>query len=99
MNLVLPHKDMVSAVDTGKSKPTEVDPTDTFIKYKTRFNKLTRREIEIIEALKTHAKNIDIANALHICEKTVKFHFTNIFKKLGVRNRIGVYQKLTQAGL
>lgn len=87
---------MTGGTHTGT---VQAQQQDVFLQYKAAFPKLSKREIEIVNALKTCCKNIDIADTLHITEKTVKFHFTNIFKKLGVNNRIGVFQKLSQAGL
>ncbi len=49
---------------------------------------LTAREREILQELSTGASNKAIANALHLSEKTVKHHMTNILQKLHVRNRV-----------
>lgn len=48
---------------------------------------LTRRELEIIELLAGGRSNAQLARALWITEQTVKFHLSNIYKKLGVANR------------
>ena len=48
---------------------------------------LTRREREIL-ALATEGKsNAAIARELWVTEQTVKFHLSNIYRKLGVPNR------------
>ncbi len=49
---------------------------------------LTRREIEILDTLKTGESNTEIANKLFISEHTIKSHLYNIFKKIGVKNRL-----------
>ena len=49
---------------------------------------LTRREIEILKLVSAGATNKEIACALGIREKTVKFHMTNTMEKLRVRNRV-----------
>ncbi|CCN37489.1 putative DNA-binding transcriptional regulator CsgD [Vibrio nigripulchritudo MADA3029] len=49
---------------------------------------LTRREIEILETLKTGESNIEIADKLFISEHTIKSHLYNIFKKIEVKNRL-----------
>jgi DNA-binding NarL/FixJ family response regulator len=49
---------------------------------------LTTREREILQELSTGASNKAIASALHVSEKTVKHHMTNILQKLQVRNRV-----------
>lgn len=51
---------------------------------------LSAREKEITELIVEGKSNAEIADALCICEKTVKFHITNIFKKMKVRNRTGL---------
>jgi DNA-binding NarL/FixJ family response regulator len=51
------------------------------------FN-LTRRELQIINALVEAQTNKDIAETFGISEFTVKHHLTNVFDKLGVYNRV-----------
>jgi two-component system, NarL family, response regulator DevR len=48
---------------------------------------LTRRELEILELLAAGSPNAKIASALWVTEQTVKFHLSNIYKKIGVSNR------------
>ncbi len=48
---------------------------------------LTPREKLIVGLLKRRLGNREIAAALKISESTVKFHLSNIFMKLGVRDR------------
>jgi DNA-binding NarL/FixJ family response regulator len=48
---------------------------------------LSRREISILEALLSGASNQAIASQLFLAEQTVKFHLTNIYRKLGVSTR------------
>jgi two-component system, NarL family, response regulator LiaR len=48
---------------------------------------LTDREIEILQFLEEGCSNQDIANKVGICVRTVKFHTTNIYAKLGVNSR------------
>ncbi len=49
--------------------------------------KLSRREIEILKHVTSGETNRDIAKRLEISEHTVRNHISNIFHKLGVRNR------------
>lgn len=51
-------------------------------------NKLTRREQQILAQLSSGATNQEIANHLHVSEHTIKSHLYNIFKKIGVKNRL-----------
>lgn len=48
---------------------------------------LSKRELEVLHWAKEGKSNWDISMILSISERTVKFHFSNIFKKLEVINR------------
>ncbi len=48
---------------------------------------LSKRELEVLNWAKEGKSNWDISLILAISERTVKFHFSNIFKKLEVVNR------------
>jgi DNA-binding NarL/FixJ family response regulator len=48
---------------------------------------LTRREIEILQAVSEGHSNAQVATMLWITEQTVKFHLSNIYRKLDVANR------------
>jgi DNA-binding NarL/FixJ family response regulator len=48
---------------------------------------LTRRELEILELVARGKSNAETAKALSVTEQTVKFHLSNIYRKLGVSNR------------
>jgi DNA-binding NarL/FixJ family response regulator len=48
---------------------------------------LTERELEILRAVATGVSNQAISSEFWITEQTVKFHLTNIYRKLGVANR------------
>jgi len=48
---------------------------------------LSKRELEVMNWAKQGKSNIKISYQLAISERTVKFHFTNIFNKLDVKNR------------
>lgn len=49
---------------------------------------LTERERQIVELVAAGDSNKEIAAQLHLSEKTVKHHMTNILQKLQVRNRV-----------
>ncbi|CAM4497252.1 response regulator [Paenibacillus typhae] len=51
------------------------------------YKELTEREMEVLKLLAQGKSNQDIADQLIIGIKTVKFHVTNIFAKLGVEDR------------
>ncbi len=48
---------------------------------------LTAREIEILRLVAEGYSNRRLAELLSVSEPTVKFHLTNVYRKLGVRNR------------
>ena len=48
---------------------------------------LSKRELSILQALESGASNAAIAKELFLAEQTVKFHLTNIYRKLGVSTR------------
>ncbi len=50
--------------------------------------RLTPRELDVVRLVGGGAKNADIARRLAISEETVKAHLTNVFGKLGVRDRV-----------
>jgi DNA-binding NarL/FixJ family response regulator len=49
---------------------------------------LTRRERQILKLIKDGATNMDISDSLTLSEHTVKSHLYNVYKKIGVRNRL-----------
>lgn len=49
---------------------------------------LTHREIEIMEGLSIGLQDKEIAGQNFIAVETVKKHISNIYKKIGVRNRV-----------
>ncbi len=48
---------------------------------------LSPRELSILGALESGGSNREIAERLFVAEQTVKFHLTNIYRKLGVSSR------------
>ncbi len=52
-----------------------------------RHNSLTKREIEILQALAQGLSNRQIAESMVISEQTVRSHVTHILEKLGLANR------------
>ena len=70
-------------------------------------NGLTERELEIVRLVASGYKNKEVGATLAISERTVKTHLTNIFQKLGVRDRVGLVmyaapqpgRRLTATGL
>ena len=48
---------------------------------------LTRREVEILQLVSEGHSNSQVARMLWVTEQTVKFHLSNIYRKLNVANR------------
>jgi len=61
--------------------------------------RLTRREVEILRLVAEGNSNPDVARLLWITDHTVKFHLANIYRKLGIRNRIEASEWASQNGL
>ncbi|GHF37432.1 MULTISPECIES: helix-turn-helix transcriptional regulator [Streptomyces] len=53
-----------------------------------RSHGLSRRERQVLALLCAGLSNADMAASLHVSRRTVEFHLTRIFGKLGVTNRV-----------
>lgn len=60
---------------------------------------LTERELMIVRAVARGLSNEAIAKELWVAEQTVKFHLTNIYRKLGVSNRTEAARYAFERGL
>jgi DNA-binding NarL/FixJ family response regulator len=60
---------------------------------------LTQRELSMLKALARGLSNHAISREFWVTEQTVKFHLTNIYRKLGVRNRTEATRFAYQHGL
>jgi DNA-binding NarL/FixJ family response regulator len=60
---------------------------------------LTPRERSVIDLLARGKSNKEIAASLDVTERTVKFHVSAIFTKLGATNRTEAVTRAVQAGL
>ena len=60
---------------------------------------LTERELTILSAMARGLSNQAISKELWVTEKTVKFHLTNIYRKLGVTSRTAAACYAHQQGL
>lgn len=60
---------------------------------------LTRREGEILTALGTGKANKQIALDLGVTEQAVKYHLTNVYRKLGAQNRVEALRLAAERGL
>jgi DNA-binding NarL/FixJ family response regulator len=62
------------------------------------FPELTEREHEILALIAQHRTNPEIAGRLHLSQKTVRNHVSNIFAKLQVADRAGAIIRAREAG-
>jgi DNA-binding NarL/FixJ family response regulator len=60
---------------------------------------LSKRELTILQALQSGRSNKQIAGELFLAEQTVKFHLTNIYRKLGVGSRTEAVRYAFEHGL
>ncbi|MEO3847157.1 response regulator transcription factor [Streptomyces sp. B8F3] len=63
------------------------------------FPQLTQREREVLDLIARSYNNRRIARELVLSEKTVRNHISNIFRKLGVQDRIAAMLRAREAGL
>lgn len=66
-----------------------------------RLNSLTPREREIVAAMvrRAGAKQLVVADELHMSEHTLRNHLTTIYGKLGVHGRLELHVYATEHGL
>lgn len=72
-------------LEAGRSVPAPVE--------------LSRREEEVLSGLMRSMANKEIAAALHLSERTVKFHVSSLLAKFRVRGRMELVREATRAYL
>jgi DNA-binding NarL/FixJ family response regulator len=75
---------VVEALHRRQTQPTE---------------KLTRREAQVLNLLKTGLRNAEIAVQLGVKSSTVEFHVRNLLEKFAARNRTGIVERARRLGL
>ena len=60
---------------------------------------LTPREVDVLCAAAEGASNAQIGRQLWVTEQTVKFHLSNIYRKMGVSNRTEAMRRAIARGL
>ncbi|MHB8882879.1 MAG: helix-turn-helix transcriptional regulator [Thermodesulfovibrionales bacterium] len=63
---------------------------------RTQFG-LTRRETDVLRRVINGLTNRDIACDLEIAEQTVKDHLSNIYEKMGIKNRFAIVRFLMES--
>lgn len=61
--------------------------------------KLTARESEVVGCVALGLRNAEVAQRLSVSEATIKTHLTNIFQKLGLRDRLELVRYAIRTGL
>ena len=69
------------------SRPPAADPTEPAAANRDDGVRLTRRELELLRLVAEGRSNAQVAAMLWVTEQTVKFHLSNVYRKLGVSNR------------
>jgi DNA-binding NarL/FixJ family response regulator len=86
----------MAAMLSGDLSDVDVGTDSTALR---QDNGLTERELEIVRLVASGFKNKEVSEKLRISERTVKTHLTNIFQKLGVRDRVGLVMFALRNGL
>ena len=60
---------------------------------------LTPREEEVVKLIAEAHTNAQIAQILHMAEKTVESHRANVLRKLGMRDRVELVRYAIRRGL
>jgi DNA-binding CsgD family transcriptional regulator len=60
---------------------------------------LTRRELEVLRHVAAGETNREVAARLWVTDQTVKFHLSNVYRKLGVSNRFEASRWAWEHGL
>jgi LuxR family maltose regulon positive regulatory protein len=66
-------------------------PSDKVIIYP---GELTKKELEIMDAVRLGFSNKEISRKMNRSEYTIKAHLRSIYKKLQVGNRVGAVMKI-----
>jgi LuxR family maltose regulon positive regulatory protein len=82
-----------------ETHPNPLEKTETQKQQPGILTPLRRREIEVLKLVADGQTNKEIAYKLHISLRTVKFHMTCIFTKLGVDGRLQAVAKAKILGI
>jgi len=79
--------DAIKYMSSREIRRTEMPLRTADKKGAPRFNKLTKRETEVLRLISEGHQNKNIAEKLSLSEHTIKLHIHHIISKLGVSNR------------
>jgi LuxR family maltose regulon positive regulatory protein len=103
-----PYLDMLLAAFPQQNEPHQSQPkrvgkhsTTRLLTASTRSlpDPLSERELEVLRLLTRGASNQEIAQELAIVVDTVKRHVSQVFSKLGVKNRVQAVMQARTLGL
>ena len=69
------------------TRPPPAEPAERAPAMEDDRVRLTRRELELLRLVAEGRSNAQVAAMLWVTEQTVKFHLSNVYRKLGVSNR------------
>lgn len=75
-------------IDKALVKIIFSDIKNNFNREKTVLDSLTDRELNVLFEISTGLRNKEIAEKLFLSEKTIKNYVTNVFRKIGVEDRV-----------
>jgi DNA-binding NarL/FixJ family response regulator len=91
--------DAVKAVASGGAFVSpHADGADRWLADQPR-DPLTPRELDVVKLIAEAYTNKQIAEILHLSEKTVESHRGNVFSKLGIRDRVELVRYAIKRGL
>jgi LuxR family maltose regulon positive regulatory protein len=90
---------ILTAVETKDEEPETVSPAVPHGPASSLIEPLTDRELDVLQLLAQRFSRKEIAAELFISPLTVKTHATNIYQKLGVKNRRQAVSKAISLGL
>jgi DNA-binding NarL/FixJ family response regulator len=61
--------------------------------------RISPRELEVLSGVSEGMSSADVANLLCISKRTVDFHLANVYRKLGVTNRMAAHRAAIAHGL
>lgn len=61
-----------------------------------QLGELSCRESQVLNHILSGKSNKSIANVMHLSERTIKFHCSNIYRKLNVSSRQFLLAKMAQ---
>jgi DNA-binding NarL/FixJ family response regulator len=79
--------DLVYAIRQSFERSIHLRPLAGPVSEQMESSGLTRREVEILQLVAEGHTNKEIATTLWVTEHTVKFHLSNIYRKLSIANR------------